>query len=40
MRGRLFPALCLSDSSTSFLAPRFMTTLIAIVLLGAILIVR
>jgi hypothetical protein len=40
LRGRLFPALCLSDSVNRFLAPRFMTTLVAIALLGAILMGR
>ena len=35
LRGRLFPALCLTDTASRFLAPRFMTTtLVAIVLLG------
>jgi hypothetical protein len=35
LRGRFFRALCLSDSVSRFLAPRFMTTLVAISLLGA-----
>jgi hypothetical protein len=38
LRGRLFPALCLSDKVSLFLAPRFMTTLVAIVLLGSVLV--
>jgi hypothetical protein len=38
LRGRLFPALCLSDAASRFLAPRFMTTLVAVVLLGSMLV--
>jgi hypothetical protein len=36
-RGRLFSALCLSDSVSRFLAPRFMTTLVAAAVLASLL---
>ena len=36
-RGRLFAALCLSDAVERFVAPRFMTTMVAIALLCALL---
>lgn len=34
-RGRLFAGLCLKDSLGRFLAPRFITTLVAIAMVGA-----
>jgi hypothetical protein len=35
LRGRFFSALCLSDAVDRFLAPRFITTVVAITLLSA-----
>jgi hypothetical protein len=39
LRGRLFSALCFSDTVDRFLAPRFITTLVAVILLAAALLV-
>ncbi len=37
LRGRLFGARCVSDSVDRFLAPRFVTTLVAVALISGLL---